>query len=152
MSQHAQQHSGISDSTSMFTTPESTTPTRWVGWIWFGASMMILLGLFSLIEGFVALFNDKYYVVTRQGLLVFDMTGWGWVHVIVGGLAVVAGGFLFTGMLWARIIAVILAGVNAIAQLVFLSAYPVWGTIVIALDVLVIYAIIVHGREAKVSE
>ncbi|WP_199730248.1 DUF7144 family membrane protein [Amycolatopsis panacis] len=136
----------------MFTTPESTTPTRWVGWIWFGASMMILLGLFSLIEGFVALFNDKYYVVTRQGLLVFDMTGWGWVHVIVGGLAVVAGGFLFTGMLWARIIAVILAGVNAIAQLVFLSAYPVWGTIVIALDVLVIYAIIVHGREAKVSE
>jgi uncharacterized membrane protein len=148
MSQHAQPHSGA-HATSMFAKPEAPTRTGWVGWVWFGAAMMILLGLFSLIEGFVALFNNKYYVLTPQGLLVFNLTGWGWVHVILGGLAVVAGVCLFTGATWARVVAVVLAGVNALAQLAFLSAYPVWGTIVIALDVLVIYAVIVHGREAK---
>ena len=64
-------------------------------------------------------------------------------------LAVIAGLALFTGALWARITAVVLATINAIAQLTFLSAFPVWATIVIALDVVVIWAVIVHGSEAK---
>lgn len=130
----------------------TTRPTGWVGWVYFAATMLIMLGSFNAIEGLVAIFNDQYYVPTRQGLLVFDLTTWGWIHLFVGGLAVIAGVGLFTGAMWARVFGVILAGVNAIAQLAFLSAYPVWAVIVIALDVLVIWALIVHGAEAKSAE
>lgn len=121
----------------------------WVGWVYFGGAMMVLLGTFNIIEGLVALFNDEYYVATPQGLLVFDITGWGWVHLIIGLIAVAVGIGVFTGAMWARVSGVILCGINAIAQLAFLSAYPVWGILVIALDILVIWALIVHGDEAK---
>ncbi|NKQ52338.1 hypothetical protein HFP15_05535 [Amycolatopsis sp. K13G38] len=147
MSQQAQPHTGAGPIPT--TQPQATTRSLWVGWIWFGGAMMILLGFFNVIEGLVALFNDKYYVVGPQGLLVFDITGWGWVHLIIGVLAVASGLALFTGAVWARIAAVFLATVNAVAQLAFLSAYPVWATVVIALDVLVIWAVIVHGDEAR---
>ena len=147
MTQQAQPQAGAA-STSTPRTREASG-SLWLGWIWFAGAMMILLGLFNVIEGLVALFNDKYYVVGPQGLLVFDLTSWGWIHLIIGALAVAAGCALFTGALWARIATVVLATVNAIAQLAFLSAYPVWGTIVIALDVVVIWAVVVHGKELK---
>lgn len=129
--------------------PDTTTGSAWVGWIWFAGAMMILLGLFNVIEGIVALFNPRFYVVGPEGLLVFNLTGWGLVHLIIGVLAVLAGAALFTGALWARVTTVVLAVINAIAQLTFLSAYPVWATIVIALDVVVIWAVIAHGKEVQ---
>ena len=128
---------------------DTTRRTGWVGWVYFAGTMLVLLGSFNAIMGLVAIFDDQYYVPTRQGLLVFDLTTWGWIHLFMGGLAVIAGVGLFTGATWARVFGVILAGLNAIAQLTFLSAYPVWAMIVIALDVLVIWALIVHGDEAK---
>jgi len=124
-----------------------TVSTAWATWIWFAALMMIMMGTFTAIFGLVALFNDTYYTVGPQGLLVFDITQWGWVHLILGVLAVAAGIALFSGAMWARVVAVGLAMINAIAQLAFMSAYPVWAMIVIALDVLVIWALIVHGGE-----
>lgn len=147
MSEHATR--GVPTGSAGSMQPRPSTRTMWVGWVWFAGVMMILLGMFNVIEGIVALFKDKYYVVGPQGLLVFDMTGWGWIHLIIGVLAVVAGFALFTGAAWARVFAVILATVNAVAQLAFLSANPVWATIVIAIDVVVIWAVIVHGGEAR---
>ena len=131
------------------TTHPRSPSTGQVGSVWFAAVMMIMVGGFNVIYGLVALFNDTYYAATRQGLLVFDLTQWGWIHLIVGGLAVVAGIALFTGALWAQILTVALAGLNAVAQLVFMSASPVWALITIALDVLIIWAVIVHGDELK---
>ncbi|HKS45754.1 MAG TPA: hypothetical protein VJT49_11715 [Amycolatopsis sp.] len=150
MSQHA--HPGTGTAGGVRTAPageRTEARSAWLGWIWFAGAMMILLGLFNAIEGVVALFNDRYYVLGPQGLLVFDLTGWGWVHLIIGALAVVTGIALFSGATWARVVAVVLAVINAIAQLAFLSAHPVWCTIVIALDVIVIWALVVHGAEAK---
>jgi hypothetical protein len=132
--------------------PSMPRRTGWVGWVYFAGTMLILLGSFNAIEGLVALFNDQYFVPTRQGLLVFDLTGWGWVHLIVGVVAIGVGIGLFTGATWARIGGVILAGLNAIIQLAFLSANPAWALIVITLDVLVIWALVVHGDEARSSE
>jgi hypothetical protein len=126
--------------------------TGWVGWVYFAGTMLVLLGSFNAIEGLVALFKDQYYVPTRQGLLVFDLTGWGWIHLIVGIVAIAVGIGLFTGATWARVSGVILAGLNAILQLLFLSANPLWAILVITLDVLVIWALVVHGDEAKSSE
>jgi len=147
MTQHAQPRSETYR--ERFTPSPTGTTTAWLGWIWFGGSMMVLLGVFNVIEGLVALFNDDYYLVGPQGLLVFDLTGWGWVHLIIGVLAIAAGAGLFTGAMWARATAVVLASINAVAQLAFLSAYPLWATLVIALDVVVIWAVVVHGGEAR---
>jgi len=143
-------HGTAANGTGTARVMHSRTRSRslWVGWVYFGGAMMVMLGTFTLIEGLVALFNDEYYVATSQGLLVFDITGWGWVNLIIGVIAVAVGIGVFTGATWARICGVILCAINAITQLAFMSAYPVWGIVVIALDVLVIWALIVHGDEA----
>jgi hypothetical protein len=125
-------------------------PTGWVGWILFAGVMMILGGVFQAIAGLTALFNDNYFLVGENGLLVTSsFTTWGWVH-LIGGVVVLAAGFaVMTGKTWARAVGVVIAGVSAIVHLAFLSAYPVWGLIVIAIDVAVIWALTVHGREVK---
>jgi uncharacterized membrane protein len=123
--------------------------TAWVGWIWFASLMMILLGLFSALYGLVALFNDTYYAVGRQGLLVFDITQWGWIHLVVGLAALAAGFGLRRGAMWARVLAVVVASINAIVQFAFMSASPGWALTAIVFDLLVIWAVVVHGGEMK---
>ena len=125
-------------------------PTGWVGWIVFAGTMMVMVGVFHVIEGLIALFNDEYYLVGKNGLVVeLDYTGWGWTHVILGTLVFVAGLALFSGATWARVVGVTLAGLSALANFAFIAAYPLWSVIVIALDVFVILALTVHGREMK---
>lgn len=131
---------------------QARSTTAWVGWVWFAAVMMIMVGTFNAIYGLVALFNDTYYTVGPQGLLVFDITQWGWIHLIVGLAAVLAGFALLSGAMWSRALAVVIALVNAIAQLAFMSANPWWAIIAITFDVLVIWAVIVHGSEMKDSD
>jgi hypothetical protein len=127
-------------------------PTGWVGWILFAGVMMILGGIFQAIAGLTALLNDDYFVVGENGLLVTSsFTTWGWVHLIGGVVVLVAGFAVMAGRMWARIVGVALAGVSAILNLAFLSAYPVWSLIVIAIDVAVIWALTVHGREVQTS-
>ncbi|MTD55199.1 hypothetical protein GKO32_14580 [Amycolatopsis sp. RM579] len=130
------------------TAPVSTEYPR-SGKLMFGGVMMIVAGLFNVIIGLVALFNSAYYVTGPSGVLVLNLTGWGWLHLILGALVVITGGALFTGATWARVITVLLAGFNALASLAFVSAYPLWSIIVIALDVLVIWAVITADAEAE---
>lgn len=111
--------------------------------------MLLMVGMFQVILGLAALFENDYTAVTRQGLLVFDLTGWGWVHLIIGIVMVLAGVGLFSGATWARVVAVIVAMVSALAQVTFLAASPVWSLLIIALDVVVIWAVFVHGHEAR---
>lgn len=127
-------------------------PTGWVGWVLFAGCMMILLGAFQVIEGLVALFNRSYYVVTSANLLVsVDYSGWGWVHLVVGVLVGIAGFGVLAGQTWARIVGIIFAGISAIVNLGFLAAYPVWSVLIIALDIVVIYALSVHGSEVEAA-
>ena len=123
-------------------------PTAWTGWVAFASVMMLLLGSFQAVEGFVAIFDDGYYRVTESGLVVnVDYTAWGWTHLLLGALIIISGLGVLAGNLAARTFAVILAGLSAVANLLFIEAYPVWSVIVITVDVLVIYALTVHGRE-----
>jgi len=125
-------------------------PTGWVGWIIFAGTMLVILGIFHAIQGLVALFNDSVYLVGPKGLVInVDYTAWGWIHLIGGIIVVLAGVALFAGKMWARILAVIVAVVSAIINVVFLPAYPIWSTMMIAIDVLVIWAVTVHGSEMK---
>lgn len=125
-------------------------PTGWVGWILFAGVMFILVGSFQAIAGLVGIFNDKVYVVPSKDLVVnVDYTTWGWVHLVLGVLAIGAGLGVMAGQMWARVYGIVLAGVSALANLAFLSAYPIWCTMMITMDVLVIWALSVHGREVK---
>jgi hypothetical protein len=129
-------------------TTSGSEPTGWVGWIAFASSIMVVLGIFQVIQGFVAIFDDGYYRVAPSGLVVnIDYTAWGWTHLLLGLLIVASGVGLLSGNVAARTVAVVLAGLSAILNLLFIEAYPVWAIIVIAIDVLVIYAVTVHGRE-----
>ena len=123
--------------------------TGWVGWIAFGAVMMMMLGVLNAISGLAAIFNDQLFVAGKRGLLIFDVTAWGWIHLILGLVVVLTGFALMSGAMWARVVGTGLVMLNMVTQLIFLPAYPFWGMLIIALDVLVLWAIIVHGAEAK---
>ncbi|HET6299557.1 MAG TPA: hypothetical protein VFG33_39695 [Kribbella sp.] len=125
----------------------------WVGPIIFAAVIMIVLGAFHVFQGFVALFNDRYYLVRRESLAVhLDYTTWAWIHLLVGAVVLAAGFCLLVGQLWARVVAVILSVLSALVNTAFLAAYPLWCTIMIAFDILVIWALIFHGREVRTAD
>ena len=124
------------------------TPTRWVGWILFAATMMVLLGALHAIAGLLALLNDQYYQVGKGDLAVdASYTVWGWTHLVVGAVVLAAGVALVYGRTWARVVGVAVACVSVLLNIGFLAAYPMYAAIIIALDVLVIWAITVHGSE-----
>jgi hypothetical protein len=138
---------------SAYGTHRQSAPTGWVGWIMFAGIMMIMLGTFQAIEGLVAIFKDDYFLVGRNGLaLSVDYTAWGWTHLILGILVAAAGLGVMVGQMWARVVGIVVALVSAIVNLAFIAAYPVWGAIIITVDILVIYALTVHGKETKASE
>ena len=131
----------------------SPDPTGWTGWVVFAAFMMIMLGSFQAIEGLVAIFKDDFYHVRPSGLVIsVDYSAWGWVHLLLGALIVLAGVGILAGNVLARTVGVILAGLSALLNLAFIEAYPIWSVIIIAIDVLVIYALTVHGRELRDSD
>jgi len=130
--------------------PYDDAPTAWAGWVAFSGVMLIMLGAFQIIEGLVALFDDGFYLVRSNGLVVdVDYNTWGWIHMTISAVGVLAGLGLLAGNMLARVVGVIIACLSAVVNLAFISAYPVWSAIVITVDLIVIYAIIVHGRELK---
>ena len=125
-------------------------PTAWVGLVIFAAVMLMLMGRFQIMEGIVAIIRDDYFLTTRNGLvLTVDYTTWGWTHVIIGLIAVGVGIGIFAGQMWARVVGIVIACLSALANAAFLPAYPLWCAIIIAVDVLIIFALAVHGREVK---
>jgi hypothetical protein len=124
--------------------------TRWVGWIIFAGCMLVLAGTFDIIWGIVALVRDEVFVQGPRGNVInLDYTTWGWINLIFGIVAVAAGFGVFVGAIWAYVVAVAIAVLSVIDNLLVIGAYPIWSTIVIALDILVIWAITVHGREMR---
>ena len=118
-----------------------------VGLTVFAGVMMIMLGVFQAIQGVVALFNDTFYVAGQKWVFEFDITTWGWIHLIVGVLVAVAGFFLFQGAVWARAVGIGIAAISAVLNFMWLPYYPLWAMLIIALDVFVIWALAVHGRD-----
>ncbi len=131
-------------------TQEPKHGSAWSGWIIFAGVMLGLVGAFQLIEGFVALFEDGYYLVTRNGLVVhMSYTGWGWTHIALGAVNILAGFGLFAAKTAARIWAIFVAGVSAIVNLGFTAAYPVWTIMIVTLDVIIIYALCAHWNDLE---
>jgi len=131
-------------------TDTDTEVTGWVGWGVFAAVILIIAGIIDAIHGITAIFGtDTIYVIGETALFSLDVQAWGWWHLILGILLVLVGIALLGGATWARVVAIVLVSLNAIGQLTLLTAQPWWSIIVLTLDVLVIYALTVHGRELK---
>jgi len=124
-------------------------PTGWVGWIWFAAVMMMIGGALQAIHGLVAVVNDDWVVWGNRANLYLDLSEWGWIHLIVGIIVFLSGLGVLSGNVLARFVGVVLAAVSLVANFLYLPAYPLWAIVVIAIDVLVIYALTVHGGETR---
>jgi hypothetical protein len=121
--------------------------SAWAAWIRFAGIMLVVVGFFNLINGMTALFRNQVFVPVPAGVLVFDLTTWGWVHVVIGVLQIVIGGGVIAGQRWGLALGVLVAAVNAVTQIVNLPYFPLWSLIIIAVDCLVMYGIVVHGGE-----
>jgi hypothetical protein len=127
--------------------PPSTPASAWRRWIVFAGVILVIAGVYEAVEGLVALLNPAFYGVPGGSLPVAGYAVWGWVHLVIGVCVVLTGVGLVTGSGVARFVAAFLAMVSALVNLAFVGVAPVWSVIVIAFDVLVIYAITVHGEE-----
>lgn len=109
------------------------------GWIAFAGVMMFILGSLNAIWGLGGILNDDIVVVGGQGALILDITAWGWAHLILGSLIALVGVGLMTGNATARVAGVFLVALNAIAQIVWFPAAPLWASLMIILDTIIIY-------------
>ena len=118
-----------------------------VGLILFASMLMILAGSFQAFTGLVAVFENEFYVATPNYLFQFDVTTWGWIH-LLGGLVVAAAGVaVLSGRVWGRAVGITLAVLSAIVNFLFIPYYPFWSLLIITLDIFVIWALSVHGRD-----
>jgi vacuolar-type H+-ATPase subunit I/STV1 len=120
------------------------------GWVRFGAVLMAVVGVFAVIEGLLAFFRPTTYVSSNNVVLAVTFTGWGWLHLILGVLVLAVGLALLreTAPTWARNTAIVLVALNAITQLAWLPAAPIWSIVMIVLDVLIIGALVAIGDRA----
>ena len=126
-----------------------TERTGWTGWVAFAGVMMVLGGALAMFQGLVAVANDTWVVWSNTANVVVDLTQWGWIHMAIGLVAVLAGIGVFTGNVAARAVGVAVAGLSLLANFLFLPVYPIWALSIMAVDVLVIWALIVHGGELR---
>lgn len=117
------------------------------GWIAFAGIIMIVTGIFQAFAGLVAIADDSFFVLTTDYLVKFDPTTWGWIHLIIGIIVLASGFGVFSGNLAARTVGVIAAAVSGIAAFLWMPWYPIWGVVIIAVDIAVIWALTVHGRD-----
>jgi hypothetical protein len=119
------------------------------GWIAFAGVVLIIVGSLDALWGLAAILNDEIVVVGGQGALIFDITAWGWIHLILGGVVLATGFGLLSGNSAARVAAIFFVAINAIAQIVWFPAAPLWAFLMIILDVTIIYQLTTRwtGRE-----
>jgi hypothetical protein len=123
-------------------TPTGPPVSGWaVGGIAFAATVLTIIGVFQVISGLVAIFDDNFYVVTANYTFDLDTTVWGWIHLLLGILLVVTGFGLFSRSAWAGVTAIMLASLSAVVNFFFIPYYPFWSILVIALDIWVIWAL-----------
>ncbi|MFJ8182507.1 hypothetical protein [Streptomyces sp. NPDC096105] len=118
------------------------------GWTVAAAVLMLFGGVMAIFEGIAAIAQDDVFVATRNFTYEFSLTGWGWVHLILGALVAAAGLALLRGAAWARAVGVALAGLSMIAHFVWLPYQPVWSIVLIIIDGFIIWAVCAPRRES----
>jgi hypothetical protein len=121
----------------------STKSSTWAsGGSVFAGALMLTVGIFGFFQGLVAIVNGKdFFINTPKYFLHFDASQWGWIHLILGVIVALAGLFIFTGNVLARSVGIVIAGLQALANFLWLPYYPFWGIVIIALDVFIIWSL-----------
>ena len=120
-----------------------------VGFLFFGAMLMMIMGSLHIIEGLTAIINDQFFVVLPNYSLSFDVSTWGWISFIGGIIVVLAGLGLLMGSELARIVTLLVAGISLLWNFYSIPYYPVWSLVMIALAIGVIWAVATHGRDLE---
>jgi hypothetical protein len=121
---------------------DDTNPSGWViGGVFFAGVLMVIAGAFQFINGLAAIGKDKIYAATPDYVFEFDVTTWGWIHLIIGVIVALAGIAAMNGATWARVVGIVLAGISAITNFMFIPFYPFWSLAVIALAIWIIWAL-----------
>lgn len=120
------------------------------GWIGFAGILMLVIGMVDMLQGLIALIEDEYFVPTRAGTLVVDLTAWGWFLLFWGALLALVGLGLLGGQGWARWTGIVLVSLNILVQLGFAgdSAYPLWALTAIILNITVLFALTARWSES----
>jgi len=114
------------------------------GWITFAAIMLGLVGTFNVLEGILAIANSRVYTA-NQTFVFSDLNTWGWIVLFLGVFQLIAAFSLFGGSEMARWFGVFVAGVNAIGQLYYVPAFPIWSLLMFSVDVLIIYGLVAYA-------
>ncbi len=126
----------------------SENPSGWaVGLTALAGFLMLMLGSWWIIAGFVGIVNDDFFVVTQEWIFEFSRSSWGWTHLILGIVVLLAGFGLFTGAVWARTVGVILAVISGLVAFAWLPCYQVWAILFVTLSVFTVWALTAHGRD-----
>jgi hypothetical protein len=129
--------------------PNDRHPAAWAsGWVAFAGFILIMAGMFWALSGIAALAEDQFYVLSEEYAFEVDVSTWGWIHLIGGVVAIAAGCFVFTGNILARLFGILVALSSALANFFYIPYYPLWSILIIALNVIVIWALAVYSTEA----
>lgn len=121
--------------------------TQWAdGPILFAGGMLVITGILQIFTAIMALAHDRFYEGTPQYLFAFDLTVWGWLLFAMAVVSIAAGFGALRGLLWARLAGIGTASVSMVVQFMFLPHYPVWSTIVVAIDVLIVWGLASYRR------
>jgi hypothetical protein len=123
---------------------EDRQPT---GWTLFAGVVMLIVGSLDALYGLAAILNNEIVIVGGQGVIIADVTTWGWIHFILGSAVAATGLGLFAGANAARMAAVFVVTINAISQIVWFPAAPLWAFLMIILDVTIIYQLTARWEE-----
>lgn len=107
----------------------------------FAGVMMLIVGSFQILDGIAAILHDKVYVTTPSYIYSFDLTAWGWIHLLIGALVAAVGVAILQGQTWGRLTGIGLVSLSMIANFLFIPYYPLWSLLIIALDIAVIWAL-----------
>ena len=121
------------------------------GWTAFAAVMMVFGGAMAIFAGIAAIAQGSFFVTTSDYTFAFSLTGWGWVHLILGIVILVAGIALFSGAMWARVVGIVLAGLGMIANFLWLPYYPLWSLVLLTIDGFVIWALSSEWRGRRAT-
>ena len=139
--------------TSATTEPARRTHGRRVeghGLIVFASVLLVILGCFNLIYGIAAIAHSHVFVANAH-YVIGNLRTWGWITLIIGALQLLAAAGVVTGNQLARWFAVLVLGLNAIDQMFFIPAYPLWSLVIIAVDVVALYGLCVYGSRENLA-
>ncbi|GAA4747576.1 hypothetical protein GCM10023350_35570 [Nocardioides endophyticus] len=120
----------------------SNTENAWAEGIGiFAGAALLVVGIFQFLEGVAAAAKDDVFVTTRNYVFEFDLTTWGWIHLVFGIVVAIIGGAILAGQKWALVAGIVVAVVSALMNFVWLPYYPAWAILIIAFDVAVIWAL-----------